>query len=247
MIVIPMAGLSSRFFKSGYKVPKYMLDISGFSLFSLSVYSFKRYFDTELFVFICRDIYDTGAFVKAEVESIGIKNYKIILLSHETKGQAETVLLGLQDFDASEKDITIFNIDTIRPNFSKPNFECDGYLETFLGEGDNWSNVLPDSYGNVLCTAEKQSISKYCCTGLYHFLNLSDFRSVYSSALVDSSLCYNGEIYVAPLYNKLIDCGKSIKYTLIDKENVVFCGVPEEYEELNKNTAYFNKLISELI
>ena len=38
-----MAGLSSRFAKAGYKVPKYMLDIDGNSVFYHAVSSFKRY------------------------------------------------------------------------------------------------------------------------------------------------------------------------------------------------------------
>lgn len=49
MIIIPMAGLSSRFFKAGYTKPKYMLDAHGISLFDHAVNSFKAYFKTETF------------------------------------------------------------------------------------------------------------------------------------------------------------------------------------------------------
>ncbi|TOH10549.1 capsular biosynthesis protein, partial [Vibrio parahaemolyticus] len=44
MIVIPMAGMSSRFFKAGYKLPKYMLEAHGKSLFEHSLRSFESYF-----------------------------------------------------------------------------------------------------------------------------------------------------------------------------------------------------------
>ena len=44
MIVIPMAGLSSRFFKASYDIPKYMLTAHDESLFDHSVKSFSQYF-----------------------------------------------------------------------------------------------------------------------------------------------------------------------------------------------------------
>ncbi|TOO97807.1 capsular biosynthesis protein, partial [Vibrio parahaemolyticus] len=44
-----------------------------------------------------------------------------------------------------------------------------------------------------------------------------------------------GEIYVAPLYNYLIKNGYKIHYNLIDKDAVIFCGVPDEYIEFKTN------------
>ena len=54
MIVIPMAGLSSRFFKAGFDVPKYQLKVDDDYVFDLALKSFERYFDTELFVIVLR-------------------------------------------------------------------------------------------------------------------------------------------------------------------------------------------------
>ncbi|EKO3985769.1 capsular biosynthesis protein, partial [Vibrio fluvialis] len=42
MIMIPMAGMSSRFFKAGYSKPKYMLEAKGKTLFEHSVLSFEK-------------------------------------------------------------------------------------------------------------------------------------------------------------------------------------------------------------
>ena len=46
MFVIPMAGLSSRFFKAGFEVPKYQLSIADTIVFDLAIKSFERYFST---------------------------------------------------------------------------------------------------------------------------------------------------------------------------------------------------------
>lgn len=233
MIVIPMAGLSSRFFKAGYTIPKYMLMINGESVFSWSVKSFERYFNSEEFVFICRDIYNTPDFIKNELKRIGVKNFSIKILTKETSGQAETVVLGLGDYEEIN-DLTIFNIDTFRPGFLKPELpsESFGYLETFVGEGKNWSNVLPGENQEVLQTAEKQEISKYCCTGLYHFAKFSHLKNAYEAAKEDSNLMYNGEFYIAPLYNHLIAQGLKIHFSVINVDEVVFCGTPDEYSNI---------------
>ena len=42
MIIIPMAGLSSRFFSDGYKLPKYMLDLHGVPVFDHAFGSFSE-------------------------------------------------------------------------------------------------------------------------------------------------------------------------------------------------------------
>ena len=91
MIIIPMAGLSSRFFQAGFTVPKYMLEIDGYSLVRYAVRSFERYFTTDPFRFVVLDRYDTPRFVKRECESLEIRDFDIVSLSEPTMGQADTV------------------------------------------------------------------------------------------------------------------------------------------------------------
>jgi NDP-sugar pyrophosphorylase family protein len=178
MIVIPMVGSSSRFFQAGYKVPKYMLHLGGITVFEHVLMSFSNYFRSEKFLFIVRHEFHTMDFIHDKCFSYGIESYNIVEINGVTRGQAETVSIGLSLTSHSlEEPITIFNIDTIRKNFKFPDFiyddTVDGYLEVFLGDGDNWSFVEPDpnkSYG-VLRTAEKSPISNLCCTGLYFFKN----------------------------------------------------------------------------
>ena len=111
MIIIPMAGLSSRFFKAGYTQPKYKLEAHGKTLFEWSVKTFEDYYDSEKFIFICRDVYDTPSFVASEINKIGIKDFEIVVLSSETRGQAETVFLSL-DKVPNDLPFVVFNIDT---------------------------------------------------------------------------------------------------------------------------------------
>lgn len=235
MIIIPMAGLSSRFFKAGFKQPKYMLEAHGYTLFAHAINSFKDYFSSEHFLFIVRDIQDTPQFVAQQANSLGIVSYEVKILNEETRGQAETVYLGSQHCDDSEP-ITIFNIDTFRPGFNYPTSieQWDGYLEVFSGEGDNWSYARPVSNDTtkVIETAEKRRISDLCCTGLYQFSSLKDYRESYLHYLsLPTEQWDKGELYIAPLYNYLIQKNKNIHYHLIDRNEVIFCGIPDEYYE----------------
>ena len=180
-----------------------------------------------------RDIAGAYNFVKKSVQSLGIKDYEIIVLDDKTRGQAETVALALEKI-SYEGSITIFNIDTFRPNFKFPLLEknCDGYLEVFYGEGSNWSFVKPLEAGStqVIETAEKKAISNLCCTGLYYFDNVDDYLRAFQHYLsMPVEQWDKAELYVAPLYNHLIKNKKNICYHLINRAEVVFCGTPEEY------------------
>lgn len=234
MIVIPMAGLSSRFFKAGYKKPKYMLEAHGVSLFDHAVRSFEAYFNTEPFLFIVRDVYQTPEFVNQRVAALGITSFEVITLNEETRGQAETVYLGLKQSKIDKnQSVTIFNIDTFRPNFIYPDLSKlgKGYLEVFRGSGDNWSFAKPRSIesSEVIETAEKQAISDLCCTGLYHFAHRYDFETAYEYYLtLPEEKWDKGELYIAPLYNYLIK-KSCIHYHLIERDEVIFCGTPDEY------------------
>ncbi|TDK36602.1 capsular biosynthesis protein [Rhizobium deserti] len=243
MIIFPMAGLSSRFLKAGYTQPKYMLDLAGRPLFHHTVAGFKKYFITETFVFVYRNIYETGSFIEEQVFRLGIpkEHCQLICLDAPTSGQAETVAIGARSLPEQRDDpLIIFNIDTIRPDFKLPDFvndgHCDGYLEVFEGEGNHWSFVDPSPLENLAKqVTEKVRVSNLCSTGLYYFSRTSDFLQAYASTeSADPRELQGGERYVAPLYNVLIADGRKIRYNLVDAEDVLFSGTPDEYQLLLK-------------
>lgn len=237
MIVIPMAGLSSRFFKAGFEVPKYQLKINDHYVFDLALSSFAQYFDNDLFVIVLRDSFDAQSFVKARLEALGVQHYRIKVLDFETQGQAETVLLGIDTPDISDDEpLFIFNIDTFRYNFIKPDFinDCAGYLEVFRGDGEHWSFIEVDAQDNVVRTTEKQRISDLCSDGLYYFAS----KGLYMGLLADAKaqhLLVNNELYIAPIYNLLIQHGQAVRYHCITDAEIEFCGTPDEYAALLKN------------
>lgn len=241
MIVFPMAGQSSRFSKAGYQVPKYMLEAGKKSLFRHAVEGFSSYFEDTEFLFIYRDVSNTHEFIQSECDAMKLRNARLVSLTEATGGQAETVHLGLKKSEVTALlPITIFNIDTIRPNFQYPTDirikGADGYLEVFQGEGKNWSFVRAENVNStrVIETTEKNPISDLCCTGLYHFAHAGAYTEAFV-AETQSGPTQAGEFYVAPLYNRLITQGADIRYELIDRSQVIFSGVPSEYETFKAN------------
>ena len=114
MIIFPMLGNSSRFFEKGYLDPKYKLPLWGESVFYYCVMSFKKYFLSDLFIFIVRkNFFNSSKFVNIQAKLLGIKHFKIIELSEVSRGQAETVLLALKYLNLQrDEELFIFNIDT---------------------------------------------------------------------------------------------------------------------------------------
>lgn len=237
MIMITMAGLSSRFSKAGYSAPKYALDLLGKTVFDYALASFESYFSKEKFLFVVRPDDFAEKFVKRSAKNLGIKDFQVLRLSNDTRGQAETAYISLQSYN-EDFPITIFNIDTVRYGYEKPNFlsDCDGYLEVFRGNGEHWSFVEPGPEQSVIRTTEKERISDLCSDGLYYFRSQLQFRSIFEQVIAANEQV-KGEFYIAPLYNRLIEAGGVVKYEVIGLDQIDFCGTPDEYEALVKKKA----------
>lgn len=260
MIVLPMAGLSSRFARAGYDRPKYMLPLAGRPVLAHVVAGFSEVFGAEPILFVCRDVagpdgQGTPDFVRATCAAMGLgpDDARIAVLDAPTDGQAETVAAGL---DAAGVDdatpVTIFNIDTFHApgGFRHParaagdafdGAAVDGWLEVFRGPGAHWSFVAPapgaagTAERRAARVAEKVRISDLCSTGLYHFRDAGLFRSLYAPvAGADPAALQGGERYVAPLYQAAIEAGRDVRWTEIARDAIHFCGTPDEYEALRR-------------
>lgn len=241
MICIPMAGKSTRFYTAGYTKSKFQLEVGKVSLFRLSVLSFLNYFESETFLFVLNKKNQSLEFVKDELKTLKIRNYKIVQLDGDTRGQAETVALALvKERISVTEHLLIFNIDTIRPNFKYPNhFPNFPWLETFTAEGEHWSFILPKpNTDEVLQVVEKQRISDFCSTGIYFFPKIIDYLNVFNEFATTPP---NSELFVAPLYQQLITQKKIVKFSVISPREIFLAGTPSEFRKL-KQEAVFNAL-----
>lgn len=235
MIIIPMAGKSSRFFNAGYDIPKYMLPLNESNVFKEAVRSFKSYFKDDFFLFITRTDFGVENFVKKECISLGINNFEVVTVDEDTRGQADTVKIGLDrsEVKISNDEMYVFNIDSIRVNFTKPDTgflkNTSGYLEVFEDEGEHWSFVEPLKNNYVKRTTEKIRISNLCSNGLYYFSSVELFKQVF---IEFEKINDYKELFIAPMYNVLINKSLDVKYLLLEQNQTLFSGTPTEYEQL---------------
>lgn len=238
-IIISAAGSGKRFTDYGIKIPKYQIIAKEKSLFYWAMISLKNFFNYE-FIFIFRqDNYDEK-FIKSELKKLGILNYEIVILEHETSGQATTISLAdhlLKD----EDEILIYNIDT-HINYQSLNediFQNDGCIVTTNVPGNNWSFAKVEN-GKVVEVSEKIKISDHASVGMYYFKKWIDFKNIFINHQKDIINKYR-EVYVCPMYQYLIDNNKIVKIFEIDNKDFICLGTPQEVNAFDSKWEENNK------
>lgn len=226
-----MAGRGSRFTKAGYTQPKHEIMAGAQSLFVWSMRSLQPFFN-EHFIFIVRKGSYSEDQLIHEIHLLGISSFSIQEIEEVTNGQADSVMraVGVSD----DEEVVIYNIDTtIKPQFltKEKVIQGDGAVPLFEASGTHWSFAkLDETNKEIIEMAEKRPISIWGSIGLYYFRQWKDFTDAFTQ-MSDQLLEEYGEIYIAPLYNYLIQQGKTILPVLIPKDSFAALGTPIELQE----------------
>lgn len=237
-IVITMGGMGSRFFKAGYTLPKYMIEVKNKTLFEWSMISLRNFkTDSNKFIFIVKKEDAAVEFITDKCKGLGIYKPNIIEIDALTDGQATTAILAKEYWNTDEA-LIIFNIDThINPNALSPeDIQGDGWIPTFNGEGDSWSFVKINEFGDGTEVREKQRISDYATIGLYAFSSALLYEKLYIQYYSNQNNIEKGEKYIAPIYNQMIKNGGRVRIKQLHKEDVQVIGTPEELIEFKNNS-----------
>ncbi len=234
-VVITMGGLGSRFRKAGYKVPKFMIEAKGKTLFEWSLISLEGYKeDINQYVFIAMadEDNDVKSFIESKCGDLGIEEYHVIILDYLTDGQATTAMKAAEYWDKGNA-LLIYNIDTYveAGEMNSAELKGDGFIPCFQAEGDHWSFVRLDESGKVVEIKEKQRISNYCTLGAYYFKTCALYKQLYDEYYSQTRELVNGEKYVAPLYDYLLSKGGEIYISDIEPDKVHVLGTPEELQD----------------
>ncbi len=237
-VVITMAGMGQRFRNVGYKVPKYQIEAHDHSLFYWALTSLRSfYFPASKFVFIVRAEDCAQEFIRYQCDKLSIKNFAVVELDHLTDGQATSAMYA-KDFWDNDVPLVIYNIDTfVQPRaIGFPDFDADGWIPCFAGNGDHWSFVKVNESGFAVDVQEKVRISPHATLGLYWFKSASIFEKSYKEYYLRSSEPLHKERYVAPLYNQMIKAGMKVTVSNVRNEDIYPLGTPEELDLFLKNT-----------
>lgn len=231
-IVIPMAGLGSRFAKNGYTLPKPLIEIHGKPMIQVVINNLKCR-EAHRFIFIC---------LKDHLEQYGLKDKflswaphcRIIAIETVTQGAACTVLLAT-DLIHNDDPLMIANsdqwIDICVDNYLSDMKvrNLDGMMMTMTADDPKWSFVRLDGEGRIMEVVEKKVVSREATVGIYNFKRGRDFVTS-AENMIKKRLTVNNEYYVAPVYNEMIAAGKSLGFYNIGEEGngMYGLGKPED-------------------
>ncbi len=231
-VVITMAGLGSRFKKAGYKVPKYMIEAHGKTLFEWSMESLEGFKKPDNdYIFIVRKEDNSRDFIVNTCKKMDINNVEVVEIDYLTDGQATTAMLGAK-YWKKDSEMMIYNIDTYVESYEMKAEQIagDGFIPCFNAPGEHWSFVKLDENGKAIEVREKVRISDNCTLGAYYFKTCGLYEDLYNEYYSSDENLEKGEKYVAPLYNYLISKGGDVRISIADFDKVHVLGTPEELD-----------------
>ena len=222
-VIIPMAGLGSRFAEQGYDMPKPFIDIDGKPMIRRVVESANLLQYEHIFIARSEHV---DKYRLTEIFS-DIK-HRIMVVNETTEGAAVSVSLTRPLFLYDEAAIIINSDQLFHYDSSQVEkvleSRVDGCIWCFKGSGNKWSYARVDDKGVVREVAEKKQISEYATGGMYYWKSFYNFMDC-TNRMIYANDRVNNEFYVAPVYNYMLPFQKTIIKMLDDIDQL---GTPED-------------------
>lgn len=233
-LVIPAAGLGSRFRTRGIETPKPLIEIKGIPMIAWVIGNFDLQNDDKIFIISRKD--------DGLPEKIGKyldkfrKNIEFIEILQLTDGAASTIEFALRKIDSSNPVLSANSDQFVSADFSPfmklvRSGDSAGQILLMRAEGNKWSYVKRNLEGQIVSVVEKKQISDEATVGIYGW---RDARIALDSitTMKNHQHTINGEYYVAPSYNYLDkEFNKISTYNIGNVETEVHgLGTPEDLE-----------------
>jgi len=234
-IVIPMAGLGSRFATANYALPKPLIDVNGVPMITRAIETLD--FQGQWHFVIRDDVF------RNDIESaiLSVKpDSRIIAIDYTTTGPASSVLL-FKDQINNNSQLVVANCDQIM-EWSSARFLdyvriYDGAVVTYHANTNKNSYARIDSQGLVKEIREKQVLSNVSLNGIHYWRQGNFYVTSAEQMISANDRAPNGEFYIGPTYNYMINKGQSVGIYHVPNQMHHAVGVPED---LNKFLEYEN-------
>lgn len=243
-IVIPMAGLGKRFSDCGYELPKPFLPLGERMMIQAVINNLlginginhgSQFYFT--FVVNSKQL-DVNKLSEAISLILHRRDYQIIEIDYTPQGPAESALIGVTKTDI-QSPLIITNCDQIIEDFNFEMFKkfcevnnVDGALGTFHSSSPKNSYVKLSDSNEIIDVKEKDVISNVATNGLHWWRKgLYFIESV--NQMKRNKDVVNGEYYVAPSYNYMIQRGMKVMPYSFNMHYPI--GTPKDYEAYKKS------------
>jgi dTDP-glucose pyrophosphorylase len=229
-VLIPMAGLGSRFAEKGYDKPKPLIDVNGVPMIKAVVNSLGV---NGNYIFIVQKQHSVVYHLLDVLDEI-VPGCKIVEIDGLTDGAARTTLFA-KDLINNDTPLLIANSDQVitwdSVQFSLLLASGD-VIALFKDTDPKWSYAQIEDF-KVSRVAEKEVISDNASVGVYGWQKGSDYVK-YAEQMIEKNIRTNNEFYICPVYNEAIADGhKVIPYFVQEMHGI---GTPEDLEAyLEKN------------
>lgn len=140
---------------------------------------------------------------------------KFTRIDYFTRGPVESAYIGLKDVESDDEPCVFIdndNIYTFPENWDSLSFD-NAFLGCRVDNSDSEAFSFVSLTGdNVIHIKEKQRISNICCTGIYGFKNIDQFREC-AKFLLQKPVAT--EIYMSLIYEKLLSDSNPVKCIMI--------------------------------
>jgi NDP-sugar pyrophosphorylase family protein len=258
-IVIPAAGLGSRFSSYGFKKNKFLLpvDINLTNMLEQAILTLIMKHNNLRFnfVFIMRKSNNNDLEIEEKLRFLCKKNnseFNIKWIDYLTEGPATTSYL-IKDLINNDKPLIISNSDQILDwNFDKFLNKCkqyDGCVLTYIppyefeiGSNDKHSFVKFDKENNPIEFVEKIAISKEALVGVHYYKTTNLFIESYEYLFKNNIRAPNGEFYLSYTYQALLNMKYKVgTYKLENNEFFYPVGEPIDYFNYYNNKCAIKK------
>lgn len=123
--------------------------------------------------------------------------------------------------------------------------ENDGVIMTFPDTDPKWSFAKTNSMGNVVQVAEKNPISDQATVGIYYFSQVKLFKTS-CMEMIRKNQRVNGEFYVCPVYNEIIEKDHKVGIYSIRKQDMHGLGTPADLQNFINLHDDINNRVSNL-
>ena len=206
-----MAGAGSRFSIAGYEKPKPLIEVAGRAMIEVVIHNLRPTCPHR-FIFICQNSHVVAYELEKKLSSWA-PGSEIVTVDGVTQGAACTVLAA-QDLIDNHHPLMIANsdqyIEVDVDHYLESMGDADGLIMTMKAHDPKWSYVGLGPDGSVERVVEKQVISDEATVGVYNFAKGSEFVFA-AKAMIHKDIRTNGEFYVAPAYNLMIQAGLRIE------------------------------------
>ena len=227
-IVIPMAGIGSRFSEAGFTLPKPLIDVNGEPMI---VKALKSLHLPGNYHFVIRKDEHTTK-IRETITAL-LPLAKFIEVDQTTSGPASSVLLFENDIN-NEEELVVANCDQIlwwnAEMFlhNARHHALEGLLVTYYSDTPKNSYARLNRKGLVTEVREKKVISTVSLNGIHYWRRGRNFVASAKEMISLKDTAPNGEFYVGPTYNYLIKQNFRIGIYHIPNEQHHAVGTPED-------------------